>query len=155
MLKNRDWIAAHVPHQGSMCLLDQVLDFDATQVRCVSGAHRDPHNPLRAHGRLAAVCGVEFAAQAAAVHGALLQSQAGGAPRAGFLAALRGMQLFVGRLDDIEDDLLAGAARVGGDDATVLYELTLMAGGRMLLAGRATIVIDPAAAGAGSGAVHR
>ncbi len=155
MLKDRDWIAAHIPHQGSMCLLDGVLDFDATQVRCVSRAHRDPRNPLRAHGRLAAVCGIEFAAQAAAVHGALLQAHAGGAPRVGYLAALRGLQLHVGRLDDIEDDLLASAERVGGDDATLLYGLTLTAGGRALLAGRATIVVTPAAAGAGFGAGSR
>jgi predicted hotdog family 3-hydroxylacyl-ACP dehydratase len=155
MLKDRDWIAAHIPHQGSMCLLDGVLEFDATQIRCVSRAHRDPRNPLRAHDRLAAVCGIEFAAQAAAVHGALLQAESGTAPRAGFLAALRDIQLHVGRLDDIEEDLVASAERTGGDAATVLYELTLSAGGRTLLAGRTTIVIDPAALGAGFGAVSR
>jgi predicted hotdog family 3-hydroxylacyl-ACP dehydratase len=155
MLKDREWIAAHIPHQGSMCLLDGVLDFDATHIRCVSRAHRDPRNPLRAHDRLAAVCGIEFAAQAAAVHGALLQAESGVAARAGFLVALRGMQLHVGRLDDIEEDLLACAKRTGGDDTTVLYELRLTAGGRELLAGRATIVINPAALGAGSGTEGR
>lgn len=143
MLKDRDWIAAHIPHQGSMCLLDGVLDFDATQVRCVSRAHRDPRNPLRSRGRLAAVCGVEIAAQAVAVHGALLQGDSPAAPRPGVLAALRGIALHVPRLDDIDDDLLAGAERSGGDDTTVLYGLTLSAAGRTLLTGRATIVIDP------------
>lgn len=140
MLRDRDWIAAHIPHHGSMCLLDGVLDFDATQVRCVSRAHRDARNPLRAYGRLAAICGVEFAAQAAAVHGALLQGSAAGTPRAGMIAALRGIELHVGRLDDIDDELVACAERSGGDDATALYALTLLAGGRTLLAARATIV---------------
>ncbi|HAJ12631.1 MAG TPA: 3-hydroxylacyl-ACP dehydratase, partial [Comamonadaceae bacterium] len=28
MLDHR-WIAAHIPHQGSMCLLDEVLTWDA------------------------------------------------------------------------------------------------------------------------------
>jgi predicted hotdog family 3-hydroxylacyl-ACP dehydratase len=144
MLKDRDWIAAHIPHQGGMCLLDGVLQFDAAQVHCVSRAHRDPRNPLRARGRLAAVCGIEIAAQAAAVHGALLRPSAA-APRAGLLAALRSVTLQVARLDDIEDDLHACAERVDGDATTVLYGLTLSAAGRTLLTGRATIVIDPPA----------
>ena len=59
-----------------MCLLDEVLTWDATQIRCRSATHRVPDNPLRAHGRLGAVCGIEYAAQAMAVHGALVGSSA-------------------------------------------------------------------------------
>lgn len=151
MLKDRAWIAAHVPHQGSMCLLDGVLDHDDTRVRCISQRHRDPGMPLRAHGRLAAVCGIEFAAQAAAVHGALLDERTMGraadvrVPRAGYIAALRAVRLHVARLDDIDAPLVACAERLGGDDVTVVYGLALEAGGRELLQARATIVIDPAA----------
>lgn len=142
---DRAWIAARIPHQGTMCLLDGVLDHDASRIRCVSSAHREAHNPLRAHGRLGAVCGIEFAAQAIAVHAVLLRNAALAAPQIGYLAAVRAVELHVGRLDDIAADLIASAERVGGDDVTVLYGFTLSAGGRRLLAGRATIVINPAA----------
>jgi len=43
-----------------MCLLDEVLEWDAHHIRCRSGTHRDSGNPLRAHGRLGAACGIIF-----------------------------------------------------------------------------------------------
>ncbi|EHP44730.1 3-hydroxylacyl-(acyl carrier protein) dehydratase-like protein [Cupriavidus basilensis OR16] len=49
------WIAAHIPHQGTMCLLDSVLDWSPEFIRCEATSHSHPDNPLRAHGRLAAV----------------------------------------------------------------------------------------------------
>ena len=146
MLKDRAWIAAHIPHHGCMCLLDGVLEWNASGARCVSRAHRDLRNPLRARGQLSAVCGIEFAAQAMAVHGALVAPPTALPPRLGYLAAVRGVEMLVARLDDIEDDLIASAERLGGDEATMLYRFVLTAGGRTLLAGRSTIVISPALA---------
>lgn len=134
------WIAAHIPHHGSMCLLDSVVAHDAQQVRCIARSHRSADNPLRASGRLAAACGIEYAAQAMAVHGALLA--AGAAPRPGFLASVRSAVLHVGRLDDIEQDLTVQAVRVTGDSGTVLYDFTLHAGERLLVEGRAAIVLN-------------
>ena len=136
------WIAAHIPHRGSMCLLDSVVSHDAQQVRCIARSHRSSDNPLRAHGRLASACGIEYAAQAMAVHGALLA--AGTEPRPGFLASVRGAVLHVGRLDDIEQDLTVDAVRVTGDSGTVLYDFSLRAGDRLLVEGRAAIVLDVA-----------
>jgi predicted hotdog family 3-hydroxylacyl-ACP dehydratase len=145
VLKDRAWIERHIPHQGTMCLLDQVLDWNLDHVRCLSRAHRSADNPLRARGRLGAVCGIEFAAQAMAVHGALLAPELHLERRAGYLASVRGVELLASRLDDIEADLVAAADRLGGDDSTVLYRFSLSAGTRPLVTGRATIVINPAA----------
>ena len=138
------WIAAHIPHQGSMCLLDSVLAHDAQQVRCLARSHRSPDNPLRAHGRLAAACGIEYAAQAMAVHGALLAAGQESRPRPGFLASVRSTVLHVGRLDDIAQDLAVDAVRVTGDSGTVLYDFAVSAGDRLLVEGRAAIVLDVA-----------
>lgn len=52
-------IAERVPHQGSMCLLEEVMNWDADTVTCRAVSHRAPDHPLRAHGRLGAVCGIE------------------------------------------------------------------------------------------------
>ena len=138
------WIAAHIPHHGSMCLLDHVVDHDAQRVRCIARSHRAPDNPLRSHGRLSAACGIEYAAQAMAVHGALLAADTGAEPRPGFLASVRSALLHVGRLDDIAQDLEVEALRVTGDSGTVLYDFTLRAGDRLLIEGRAAIVLDVA-----------
>src|SRR2546425_12108681 len=95
------WIAGHIPHQGSMCLLDCVEAWDAERIQCRAISHRALDNPLRAHNQLGAACGIEYAAQAMAVHGALLAPADSTAPRAGYLVSVRGVQFQVARLDDI------------------------------------------------------
>ncbi|HRK77431.1 MAG TPA: 3-hydroxylacyl-ACP dehydratase [Thiobacillus sp.] len=137
------WLLARLPHQGSMCLLDAVTDWDAQHIRCTASSHRHADNPLRAHDRLGAACGIEYAAQAMAAHGALLAG-ADSASRAGYLASVRGVELQVARLDDIAADLEVEAERLSGDDNTILYGFRVSAAGRELLGGRATVVLDAA-----------
>ena len=71
-----------------------------------------------------------------------IASPAGAAPRPGFLASVRSAVLHVGRLDDIQQDLTVQAVRVTGDGGTVLYDFTLHAGERLLVEGRAAIVLN-------------
>jgi predicted hotdog family 3-hydroxylacyl-ACP dehydratase len=139
-----------------MCLLDRVDAWDAQRVCCIASSHRAPDNPLRAHGRLAAACGIEYAAQSMAVHGALLAPQQAPA-RSGFLVSVRGVVLHVERLDDIEEDLMVQAELFSSDGNNVLYDFSVHANGRVLLQGRATVIIDAHANGGsavGWGAVH-
>jgi predicted hotdog family 3-hydroxylacyl-ACP dehydratase len=139
--RDRAWLLAHLPHQGSMCLLDAVTEWDAQRICCSASSHRRADNPLRAHDRLGAACGIEYAAQAMAAHGALLAA-ADRAPRAGYLASVRGVELRVARLDDIAADLVVEAERLSGDDNLILYGFRVAAGERLLLSGRATVVLD-------------
>jgi predicted hotdog family 3-hydroxylacyl-ACP dehydratase len=150
------WIEQHIPHKGRMCLLDEVLSWDASHIRCRSGSHRAVDNPLRAHGRLGAACGIEYAAQAMAVHGALIAASAPLASTVsrsvrssigeavGYLASVRNVALHVARLDDLEADLIAAAERITGDGRTVLYEFSVWGAVQLLLSGRASIVFDGA-----------
>lgn len=148
MALDRHWIESHIPHQGSMCLLDEVLTWNAVRVQCRSSTHRDLANPLRARDRLAAVCGIEYAAQAMAVHGALIASRITASPKstavAGYLASVRNVTLYANRLDDVAVDLVATAELVTGDERTVQYDFSVSGGERILLAGRATIVFNAA-----------
>lgn len=146
MLLDRTWLLAHLPHQGSMCLLDHIDTWDAHRIRCTAVSHSAQGNPLRAHGRLGAVCGIEYAAQAMAAHGALL-AEANTAPRAGYLASVRGVELHVARLDDIDAHLSVEAERLSGDDNTILYGFSISAGERLLLSGRVVVVLDAAKLG--------
>jgi predicted hotdog family 3-hydroxylacyl-ACP dehydratase len=134
------WIESHIPHRGSMCLLHEVLSWDETRIRCRAISHRLADNPLRAHGRLGAACGVEYAAQAMAVHGAIMAHIAGARARAGLLTSVRNLLLRVSRLDDLDTDLIASAERLAGDEGSTLYEFTVSGGGHELLSGRASIV---------------
>lgn len=138
---DHNWIARNIPHHGRMCLLDEVVEWDALHVRCRSGTHRLPDHPLRSHGRLGAACGIEYAAQAMALHGALTGGDSA-RPEVGFLAALRDVRLHVLRLDDCDADLYCEAVLVAGDRGSALYEFALQSATRQLLRGRATVVFD-------------
>lgn len=134
-------IARRIPHQGRMCLLDGVTQWDESTIICTASSHRAPDNPLRANGRLGAACGVEYAAQAMAVHGSLL-AQSNSAPRVGYLASVRSVELLVPRLDNLAGDLTITAERITGDANNILYRFTVAADGQTLLTGRAAVVLD-------------
>jgi predicted hotdog family 3-hydroxylacyl-ACP dehydratase len=165
MRLNRAWIESRIPHRGRMCLLDEVIAWSDARVSCRSSTHRETDNPLRAYGRLGIACGIEYAAQAMAVHGALVAASsaadrgaplsgspaaawaapgtpAAGSPAAGFLAAVRDVRFHSLRLDDVQGDLICDAARMAGDASTALYEFELRSEAALLLRGRATVVFD-------------
>ena len=139
-------IARLIPQRDSMCLLASVRHHDAISLICTATSHRLPTNPLLENGRLHAVCGVEYAAQAMAVHGALLAGQSNASPRGGRLAALRSLELYVERLDDIDSELEVAATQLMGDGNNMIYAFTVHASSRLLLSGRATVVLMPEAA---------
>ena len=141
MMFDRAWIAARIPHQGAMCLLDGVVDWNGQRIACRANSHRALDNPLRSNGCLHAACGIEYAAQAMAVHGALCDVGSE-RPRAGFLASVRGVEFAVDRLDGIAAPLTIAAQRLGGDGNSVLYDFVLSGDGRMLIEGRAAVILN-------------
>jgi predicted hotdog family 3-hydroxylacyl-ACP dehydratase len=145
---DRDWIAQRIPHAGAMCLLDRVLAWDAGRLRCLATSHLSPGNPLRSGGRLSVVCGIEYAAQAAAVHGALRAAGGGEAPRGGFLASVRSVEFNARRLDTLDGGLIVEVERLSGDGNDALYQFRLLAAdGRALLTGRLAVRLDVDAGG--------
>jgi len=132
-----------IPHAGAMCLLDSVLHWDPTTIRCSSRTHRDTANPLRTAGQLPALCGIEYAAQAMAAHGGLAGTVTG-RPGTGYLASLRNVTCREERLDQRQGDLVVEAERLMGDEARVIYQFTLWVGGSEVLNGRATVVLSAA-----------
>lgn len=135
---SRAAIARLIPHQGAMCLLDRVEACDAEAIACSATSHRDAANPLRRDGVLPAVCGLEYALQAMALHGALTA----GAPQgAGFVATLADVQLAVGRLDDIPGALAVTARALSRESRGFIYDFALHDGARLLAGGRAGVVL--------------
>jgi predicted hotdog family 3-hydroxylacyl-ACP dehydratase len=126
-----------VPHAGAMCLLHEVLQADTHSIRARAVSHRDPANPLREGGVLPALCGVEYAAQAMAVHGSMQNKNE---IRSGMLASLRDVELAVERLDDIADDLVIEAHCLLNESGRLLYRFEVRANNRWLLQGRITVV---------------
>ncbi|MBL8429245.1 MAG: 3-hydroxylacyl-ACP dehydratase [Dechloromonas sp.] len=129
-----------------MCLLDAVTEWSDAAITCRSISHTDPANPLRSEDRLGAANGIEYAAQAMAIHGALIAGD-DAAPRQGYLTSVRGVSLHVARLDDLPGELEVCAERQSGDSNNILYQFSLKHAGRCLLEGRAAVVLDAAALG--------
>jgi predicted hotdog family 3-hydroxylacyl-ACP dehydratase len=124
-----------------MCLLDGVLEWNAQRILCRASSHHDPANPLRVDGRLPAACGIEYGAQAMAVHGALLAAD--GTPLGpGILASVRGVQLLADRLDEHAGVLRVAAERLSGEEDHILYAFSVAGDAGELLRGRATVVLD-------------
>ncbi len=127
-----------------MCLLDAVREWSGEAITCTASSHTDPANPLRADGRLGAANGIEYAAQAMAIHGALLAGN-DGQPRQGYLTSVRGVTLHAARLDDLAGELIVRAERLSGDANNILYQFSVSHADRCLLAGRAAVVLDASA----------
>ena len=130
-----------IPHGGAMCLLDAVEQWDETGIICKTASHRDATNPLRRDDRLEAVCGLEYAAQAMAVHVGLLQQGKERRIALGYLGAVKNLTLRAGRLDDVKEDLTVQATRLVGQGSSFIYTFRVSAGPQELLDGRASIFL--------------
>ena len=124
-----------------MCLLDAVEFWNEAGIICRASSHRLMDNPLRTAGSLGIANGIEYAAQAMAIHGALLASD-DETPGSGFLTSVRDVQWHRMRLDDIGSDLTVRAERISGNEANLLYSFGIHAEGAILLSGRASVMIN-------------
>ncbi|HET7868388.1 MAG TPA: hydroxymyristoyl-ACP dehydratase [Burkholderiaceae bacterium] len=138
----RDGIAALIPHSGSMCLLARLVEWDAQRIVCIATNQGDAGHPLRTASGLLSPIAIEYAAQAMALHGALIGQEAGTAASPGFLASARGVRLHVLRLDDLPGELRIEATRQSGDARQILYAFTLSHAGRPIADGRAAVVLN-------------
>jgi predicted hotdog family 3-hydroxylacyl-ACP dehydratase len=147
MRLNRERIEAMLPHRGAMCLLDEVLSWDSETIRCRTASHRSPENPLRGEAGLGVACGIEYAAQAMALHAALsmqgdaMKDQPRRAP-AGALASVRSVRMSGRWLDGGDQDLIVDAQLISGDPDRAMYSFLLASGERELLSGRATVILN-------------
>jgi len=115
---NRSFIERVVPQAGDMCLLDSVLAWDLTSIACTAAAPH-PDHPLMRDGSLPAIAGCECAAQAAAVHGALVDGI--DVPREGMLAKLMDVQFELPCFPRIAAALHVRAEALGRTAAGCLY----------------------------------
>src|SRR4029079_2054811 len=118
-----------IPHAGTMCLLDNVTDWDDKSIVCTTDTHRDETNPPRRDGRLSPLNALEYGAQAAAIHGGLRARAAGTTAPPCYLAALRDTHLHVVRLDDFASPLEVRVQRLFGDGGNTIYQCSISTDG--------------------------
>ena len=135
-------IDALVPQQGAMCLLDEIVSLDERCIVCRTSSHRSPGNPLRCDGRLLAIAGIEYGAQAMAVHGGL---HAGQSRRDGMLAGARAVRWHARYLDDEPGPLTVRAEQLVVQGGRLLYAFFVEGAERELVSGRIAVVLGTGA----------
>jgi predicted hotdog family 3-hydroxylacyl-ACP dehydratase len=132
-----DRIESLLPHAGAMVLIDEVVEHDRQQIHCRARIDGLAGHPLASRGILPAAALVEYAAQAMAVHGALV-GRPGDPPPAGRLAALSTLNLAGDRVE-VPVLIDVHVTREGGDSSGALYAFRVLAGRLALASGRATV----------------
>lgn len=141
---DRAWLLANLPHQGAMNLLDAIVRWDGAGLTAMASGHRSAGHPLRRGAELPIASAIEYGAQAAAAHGALLEA---GPSRPGMLVAVRSVRFHASRLDDLAADLEVSVEHLGGGASGVLYRFEVAAAGRPLAEGRLTVAFGRESAG--------
>ena len=144
----RERILALVPHQGAMCLWDEVLGWDPRRIALRARNHADPAHPLRDAAGLRGLHLCEYGAQAMAVHGGLRAQATGRRAAPGLLVALRGVEIHRARIDDLQGPLDGEAELLVDGDNGWQYAFRISHAGVLLAEGRAAVM---PAAGAGNG----
>lgn len=146
-MSRHDEIATLIPHQGSMCLLERVLEWDAEHIVLATTTHRSAENPLHCGGRLRALHLCEYAAQAMAVHGELIARAAGSHASPGMLVSLREVELTRAYVEDLPGELRVAAVQLLAASGSWQYAFTVQHDGELLARGRAAIVAQRLPAG--------
>lgn len=137
----KDELSTFLPHTGAMRLIDLVDSWDATTIRCRTQSHRDRANPLRQGGRLDAVTGLEYAAQAMGVHVGLLNRERSTEGLIGYVGGVKDVVLSIDRLDDCPGELTIEASRLFDSGESFMYQFAISSGGHNMMTGRASIFL--------------
>ena len=133
MMPGRAQIERLVPHAGAMCLLDAVTAWDSSRIVCSSVAPVAEH-PLAREGRVPAIAACEYAAQAVAVHGALLDGVQDA--RDGMLAKLADVELRTSFFPSDAGEVTVRAELLGRLATGCLYAFDVASTGQAIASGR-------------------
>lgn len=137
MTMDRASIERFLPHSGAMVLLDSVVHWDAGHIVCCARPPTADH-PLARGGSVPALAAAEYGAQAAAIHGFLLDRPP--TPRGGMLAKLSDVDLHASFFPADRGPLAVTSRLVSRADAGCLYDFEVtcseqpVARGRLMVA---------------------
>ncbi len=134
-------LSKFLPHGKEMCLLSSVEYWDASSITCLTSTHRNQDNPLRRQGILGIISGLEYAAQAMAVHVGLTTDISEQNASLGYLGAVRNLQISSRTFQQFFEDLTIEACLLLEQRMSFMYSFSMKANQIILLQGRASIFI--------------
>jgi predicted exporter/predicted hotdog family 3-hydroxylacyl-ACP dehydratase len=135
-------LSSLIPHQGSMCLLERVVDWNDEHISLETDTHRSGGNPLRSEGELKAIHLCEYGAQAMAVHGALRSQAQNRTAAPGMLVSLRGVTLHCSRIDTLPGSLRIEAQCLQTSASSQQYSFRVLHADELLCEGRAAVMLN-------------
>lgn len=141
---NASKLYRHLPHSGSMCLLDRVESWDEARICCSTATHRCARNPLRRGEVLPGLCALEYAAQALALHAVLKRPRQASQERfmEAYIVSSKRLEFGDDDLACVPGLLLVSAELVVWHESAAGYTVTVSADHRCLLAGDLGVVLS-------------
>lgn len=154
-LLNSQEIEQHLPHAGKMSLLDKVSYADRSRLSATATSHLNSDNPLRFNGRLATINGIEYAAQAMAIHGFLLtEATLSDTPlsevptkdkldsiQTGYIATVRNIDINSPFFPENISTLLVEVEQLMSDNNGFTYQFHISCEKKTLISGKITIFL--------------
>ena len=136
----REELQSLIPHSGSMCLLDSVVDWNDDSIACETSSHLRENNPFTKQGRLDSVLLVEYGAQAAAVHAGLIQNGMGEGGTA-YIGAVKNLQIFEQVVDQSISMLNVSAQCILNNKDGAIYQIECGGDNRPVISARVVLIL--------------
>ena len=134
-------ISGLLPHAGTARMVERVLRWDREHIVAATTRHQAADNPLRKDGRLASVHLAEFGAQTMAIHGGLLNREAGTAPKPALLVSVRDFSCTRDFIHDLAGELEITARVLLASAAGFQYSFEVRHAGELLAGGRVAAML--------------
>jgi predicted hotdog family 3-hydroxylacyl-ACP dehydratase len=134
-------LAGLLPHAGAARMIERVVRWDREQLVAATARHRAADNPLRRNGRLAAVHLAEFGAQAMAIHGGLLNREAGLEPKPALLVSVRDFHCTQDFIDELPGEIEITARVLLASAAGFQYSFEVRHAGGIIASGRVAAMV--------------
>lgn len=129
-----------LPHSGNMCLLDTVIDHDASVIHCM--AANLTGSPLKRGHKISSWIALEYAAQAFALHGLLNTQNTVANPiiDKAFVATIKHMTCFENDLHDTDKPLQVSARILASQPQLASCEFLITLDNKPLAVGQFNVV---------------
>jgi len=140
---NSQEIEQRLPHAGKMSLLDKVTHADRLTLSASAVSHLSSNNPLRLNHKLSSINGIEYAAQAMAIHGFLLSElkQTEASTQTRYIATIRNIDIFTPFFPETESVIKIEVEQLMSDTNGFTYQFHISDGKKALISGKITIFL--------------
>jgi len=137
-----------LPHSGTMCLIDEIVSWDKEMLVAKTMSHTELKNPLNNEGSLNSIHGVEYAAQAMALHSALIKAEEitqTETETRGYLASVKNTNILQEYLFEKQDDdlipLLIKVFVLMAGSQGFSYQFEVLKDDKVYISGKITIFL--------------